>query len=342
MVVGELRSDIFLYAGGNITYFSYSQWGAYPAAGELAGVTYFDHIIANSKLFAFDTAVYISPVRSTGIDSPFYGIFEANHTDYGQTASFYVRSGRTAAACEADTWHAATAGTYVTGLGNYKYVQYKINLATGDIIVSPVVNSVKINWGTNSAINEASMQGIWWGDYYLLGYAEGGEKQNNAVLAYNYKNGQWTKFSGWHVNRWCRFLDTLYFADSRSGKIYRAWVGNNDAGETITAYVKLKANNFGAPYAKKNMRFLYVTTLTSPDTSDLYVYYTADDKALTGFDTIPLYDAYGRTRRISRLEINKDFYFFEVEFYHDALDQTFKIYDYQFGITAGKPLKDEW
>jgi len=177
----------------------------------------------------YDTAVYISLVYSTGIDSPFYGIFEADYSANGQTASFYVRSGRTAAACEADTWHAATAGTYVTGLGNYKYVQYKINLATGDTTVSPVVNSVKINWGMNSAINEATMQGVWWGDYYLLGYAEGGEKQNNAVLAYNYKNGQWTKFSGWHVNRWCIFLDQLYFADSRDGRIYRAWVGNNDA-----------------------------------------------------------------------------------------------------------------
>jgi hypothetical protein len=285
------------------------------------------------KLYT-NASSYISPVHNTGIDSPFYGLFESDYITNNQTINFYLRSGTSEANCISSDWNTATIGNYVLGLNNYQYMQYKINLSTSDTTISPIVNSIKINWGTNSAINQASLQGIWWDDYYLLAGAEDGSTYNNVVYAYNIKNQQWVKFVGWYVNRWTRFLDTLRFGDSRNGQIYHAWIGYNDNGEAIVSQYKTKSFNFGAPYTKKELRSIYTTTATGEDTSDLYVYCYVDNQELATVNTIPLYAGEDIIRRINRIEISPEFYYLGIMFYHDDLDIGFKLYDYQFGIKA--------
>jgi hypothetical protein len=321
---GSAKSPVFT-ATNSITFYSY--------------LYYYYYLYQYQRTCIIDAvrpteSTYISPVHDTGIDSPYYGLFESDYTTNNQTVDFYVRSGITSATCEAASWNTATIGNYISGLNNYKFVQYKIDLATSDISISPVVNSLKINWGTNSAINQASLQGIWWDDYYLLAGAEDGSTYNNVVYAYNIKNQQWVKFVGWYVNRWTRFLDTLRFGDSRNGQIYRAWIGYNDNGEAIVSQYKTKSFNFGAPYTKKELRSIYTTTATGEDTSDLYVYCYVDNQELATVNTIPLYAGEDIIRRINRIEISPEFYYLGIMFYHNDLDVGFKLYDYQFGIKA--------
>lgn len=284
-----------------------------------------------------DTATYVSAVHNTSLDSPYYGIFEADYDAKGQTITFSIRTDTDGLGMEERTWYSVTDGVNITA-PDRRYNQFRIEMSTGDTSVSPTVNSVKINYGVNTEINEASLQGICWDDYYLLVGAEDGSTYNNVVYAWNYKNGEWTKFKGWNVNRWITFRNNLYFGSSTEAKIYQAWVGKNDDGETITAHWTSKAYNFGLPYQRKRLRHICMTIATGYDEKNLDIYYTTDDVESSRVDTISLYSAV-RKRKMKILSIDKSGYYHKIRFEQADKDISFKMYEFLLGVIPSTKLK---
>ena len=293
--------------------------------------------------FRPESATYVSKVFDTSSSNTKYlNAPTMNYTANGGTVVFYIRS---------DTDNISWNDTYTPwiriengvepNITVKRYLQWQCQMASDLTATLPILYDVTINW-SGSVVSEASLQGIYWDDYYLLSGTTSSSAKNNFILARNVQNNQYTQFSGWNVRRWTEFRDDLWFGSSlNDGGIYKAWVGYNDNGDSIVSYYKTKTTDFGANYDNKQMKNLYTTIGANRDTSNIEVYWTIDDVVSTIYDTIPLYSAV-RNKIMKRIEHPFSFYFMNVEFYHDTIDQNFKIFKYQYAIKSNYKLKDIW
>lgn len=206
----------------------------------------------------YDTATYTSVVHNAGINSPIYDIFETDYNANGQTTSFYVRSGITEANCRSDTWYQAINGYATTGLGNYQFTQFKVNMSTGDITISPIVNAVKQNYSGNTTVIDAPQAGIWYKNRYWISSASQAHSYNDEFLLKD-RNGAWTRYvykdskGDWAANCFTLYQDRFLCGDSRYAIIWELETGNNDNGDIIPFYYYTKPLNFGLAGYRKNI-----------------------------------------------------------------------------------------
>ena len=322
-----------------------------------------------------ETAVYAVKIHCPDRYFPSTFVFTATDSSAGGTITYFYATGDTSSMLDTATLTLIDSGTTVTTndtwvllvaylcsdltaslpiiynlnitfnavtyVPNERYVQWRGDMTVGNKNVSPEIDNVTIHY-SNKQVAECSMQGIWYDDYVLFALAPADTYVNTALIAWNYKNQQWTQFTNWKVRRFTIFKGYLVFGSAlNDGKIYHAWVGFNDNGDTIISSFYTKAFSFGVPYQKKKFRFLYTTAQTSDDTHSIRINGFADDARLTNYDTIPLYGT--RHRKIHRGDFGgADFYYLQLQFYHDKLGEDFRIWDYQFGIESEWTLKDSW
>ena len=209
----------------------------------------------------YDTATYTSIVHNTGINTPYYSIFESDYATNGQTVSFYVRSGKTSAECSADTWYSATNGNVVSGLSNRQYCQFKIDMSTSDVAVSPKVDAVRINWTGSDKTVETPMAGIWYQNRYWLSVATQTNPYNDEIPVLDRYN-MWTRYTDLYISVWTVYQDKLLGGDSRKAVIWQLETGDNDDGDSITSYWTF------APIIKPINYFKYTNQVFSTTTGE--------------------------------------------------------------------------
>lgn len=114
---------------------------------------------------------------------------------------------------------------------------------------------------------------------YFLALPVNGSTYNNEVWVYYPATDGWTIISGWYVGTWSKYTisgqERLYFGDSRTGIVYRAWTGTSDAGSDI-AYTEItRGYNMGFPYQYKFGGNLEIRAESGGGTAS--VYYNMDD-----------------------------------------------------------------
>lgn len=118
--------------------------------------------------------------------------------------------------------------------------------------------------GWNEGSSPAPVAWIWNRRYWLsitTNTATG--NYLDTVLIYQ-RNKTWSMLKGLNAASFARWRDGLYYGDSTgNGKVYQFDTGTNDNGNAITAVVKTKSYDLGAPYREKDVRKMYVGYLGS-------------------------------------------------------------------------------
>ena len=124
---------------------------------------------------------YISQVINTPNASTYDKIYWNETLAAGEDATFAIRSGSTAAACQAAGWSAefsTPGGSDISAVAANSFTQYRITLSTGNIDTTPEINTtggytVKLSYNTVGAAAEAAVALHWrtgWLDFGLPGY----------------------------------------------------------------------------------------------------------------------------------------------------------------------------
>ena len=97
----------------------------------------------------YTSGTYVSAAHNSGVDTPYYGIFEADYNTNGQNITFDVRTADPKEKLSSARWYRAYNGHKIYGLPDKKWVQFRCQMATDNPSVSPVVNSVTVNYATS-------------------------------------------------------------------------------------------------------------------------------------------------------------------------------------------------
>ncbi|HLP07945.1 MAG TPA: hypothetical protein VK178_07250 [Opitutaceae bacterium] len=88
------------------------------------------------------------------------------------------------------------------GVAQLSRLQNDAPVSPADFVSAPIeATMARINWSAARRTACASL----WREYYLLAVPLDGAQQNNTVLAYNTRTGQWSgEWTGWAPTAWCR------------------------------------------------------------------------------------------------------------------------------------------
>lgn len=81
---------------------------------------------------------------------------------------------------------------------------------------------------------------------------------NDTVLLFDLETKAIFPITGWHVNCWMEYEGDLYFGSSIGPFVYKAFDGNDDAGNLIPFTYTSRIESFGNPSIYKNAHMLYV------------------------------------------------------------------------------------
>jgi hypothetical protein len=166
---------------------------------------------------------------------------EATYSTNAGTIRFYYRTASTLGAVSAATWVAIASGSDIIAPTTNTFVQFKIELASGDATREPFVDDVTINWvaGIAGAVQSTQLiHGISWDGRYWWTGAEGGQTNNNVIVVRGRRayDSPWFLKRGWNILSFLVFNDAIYGGSSLDGKIYRLDYGLSLAGAAMDTY----------------------------------------------------------------------------------------------------------
>ena len=214
-----------------------------------------------------------------------WSTFDIDNTLNGQTITYSIRYASSTANVNAKGWSSITPGSIIQASTD-TYIQWKADFATGDVGVTPLLNSAIINW------------------------SEGGVVQSR-LFAFPYKNHMWLGASTTTTNAyndmtfvkskspletWAIYniplasmakLNNVFLGGiANTGKIVRLDYGNKDISTAINSYWTSRDEIYGYPiyYKKINEAVLdyekgvntALTVSASPDNGDTYTNRTID------------------------------------------------------------------
>ncbi len=96
---------------------------------------------------------------------------------------------------------------------------------------------------------------IYFDNKYFISLPTDSSTYNNVVWVYYPATQGWTVITGWNVADWSVYKvggeERLYYADSNTGKIYRAWYGYDDDGSAFETTEETREEDFGMPLRDK-------------------------------------------------------------------------------------------
>jgi len=144
-------------------------------------------------------------------------------------------AGKTAVQGADDVYFLAYDG--VRGL--FRTQQDKLQATQAQPLSFPIKEEVEsLNWAhVNSATNQAC--GVWFNNKYLIAVPVDSSTFNNEVWVYYPAQQGWMVITGWNVGAWATINyngeERLYYIDSTTDRIHRAFSGYNDSLRTFTA-----------------------------------------------------------------------------------------------------------
>ena len=156
---GSLISLPFLCSGGNLTF----NWRLNRIDNYYARY-YIDFLQGGkAEYYTYTTSTYVSPVRDTGFSSPRWKLFSADYTTNGQTVNFSARSADSPGGITSATWYSVTNNSDMSNVPRKRHIQWKIEMSTSSVSISPLINSVNIQWWTNTepALSWSNVSSYW-------------------------------------------------------------------------------------------------------------------------------------------------------------------------------------
>jgi len=160
---GSLVSLPLLCSGGNFVFY----WRAVcysPYSGAYYNRFTIDFSTgAKAEYYPYTTASYISPAHDTGYVSPRWKLFYADYTSMGQTVNFSARTADDTAGIINASWYSITNNSDMANLPRKRVIQWKIEALTSDVSNSPRIDSVNVQWWTNSepVLSWANTSNYW-------------------------------------------------------------------------------------------------------------------------------------------------------------------------------------
>ena len=123
--------------------------------------------------------------------------------------------------------------------GLFRTVQDKLQATQAQPLSFLLKDEVEsLNWAhVNSATNQAC--GVWFDNKYFIAVPVDSSAFNNEVWIYYPSQQAWVVVTGWNVGSWATInyngAERLYYIDSTTDRVHRAWTAYNDSLRTFTA-----------------------------------------------------------------------------------------------------------
>lgn len=183
---------------------------------------------------------YISAIHNTGGGIFAWGPFEAERSLAAQTINFYYRTATTSPGISGATWHLIVPGGVLSDPVANQFVQFKIEILSGDSTHLPSVTSVTVNWVVGTGVQPQTLQNVastYWRNRYWLSAAGPSATANDTILIRGKKTfGNPWMLKDWNLLSYTRFQDSLYAGSSLDGSIYQLDTGYSKAGSAMDSY----------------------------------------------------------------------------------------------------------
>lgn len=228
----------------------------YMAVYNLSGVfgdIYFDNIYSYQYP---STGTFTSEI-STHTDLTLWKTFDVEETLSGQSIAYSVRTATSVATIGSVAYASITPGATVSTITANKYAQWKATFTTTDNSVTPLLNSVTLNWqegdSSSSRVTSVNHNNRMW----MSGSSTPANAFNDIVLVKTKTPLEnWVKFD-LQIAAMSKWNNNLYGTSAVDGKIYRLDHGTSDNGSAINAYWSWKDEHFNTLAYKKTLTELY-------------------------------------------------------------------------------------
>lgn len=270
-----LKSDAFIYNGGNITFYTASD----RSLGPNYSIIFIDDVTDGKS--SITNGFYLSAVRNAPLLTT-WDTFSAGYQTYGETVSFFMRSSTNSFTVSSSTplWQSATAGAVVpVSTGTYFQVKSSFNF-TGAGTQTPELNDFTVNWFEGSATDQA--YSIYFDNAIWFSLAFGvGISSNNFVFKHDLINEGWTLYNfgagGFAIQN-----NRLYFGQVGGDNLFRYGDSTSDNGSSISAYWKSKDYPGADPFLQNN--YDQSDTIWAQNTNQsATVTYTVDTSSETSY-----------------------------------------------------------
>lgn len=144
----------------------------------------------------------------------------------------------------------------------------------------PLSYIIKDNVDSLNLAQIAKATAIFWDNKYLISVPVNGSSYNNQVWIYYPATQSWRIRDGWNVGQFTTIRingeNRLYYINSNTSKIHRAFFGTDDDGTAITSTLISREEDFKAPQQYKCGGELEIEVQTVSDTATLSVYVSLD------------------------------------------------------------------
>jgi hypothetical protein len=132
---------------------------------------------------------------------------------------------------------------------------------------------------------------VYFDNKYFIALPTGSSSYNNQVWIYYPATQGWTVITGWNVGAWAKVSfsgeERLYYIDSATDKVYRAWYGYSDNSTAINYQEEGRKEDLGQPLVKKVGGEVKVKAQATGN-YDIAVYASFDDQDYTSLGTFNL------------------------------------------------------
>lgn len=282
------------------------------------------------------TGYYISEIHDTGIDNGTINSIIAESYTKRANSYHYIRSSDTMAGIVSKSWTSVTPNSSISET-IYKYLQYKIELATytlTDINDPSYVDSILVNYSSLSGSKRLST--MFYDGRLWSGVSISSTTCLDKTLVLD-RNNAWTKFSFTQPVMNYLNLNGTPFMGSNDGYIYRLDTQDSDDGSAINAYVLTKSYDITNIFIQKSMINLYLTALQSGNWNLSLDYYL--DKILTPTET---FDINLNTAELINYKIplitRPRFYTIQFKLYNSNANEPFDFHSL-YSVMEGYPLE---
>ena len=185
-------------------------------------------------------SVYISAIHNTGGNIFSWGPFESVSLLAGKTIFYYYRTATTSGGIPAASWRLIVPGGVLSDPVANQFVQFRIDIQSGEAGFLPIVPSVTINWVEGTAGQQQTLQNVAsfvWRNRYYLSAAGPGATSNNTVLVRGKKTfGSPWMLKDWDILSFTRYQDSFYGGWSGDGSIVKLDTGYSRNGNPMDSY----------------------------------------------------------------------------------------------------------
>ena len=133
---------------------------------------------------------------------------------------------------------------------------------------------------------------VYFDNKYFIALPVDSSSYNNEVWVYYPVSKSWMVITGWNVGAWAKLTvdgeERLYFIDSTTGHVYRAWYGNDNNGTAITATFRGREEDMAQPLNYKNGGEIEIATLVAGSGNTLSVNIALDGGGFQALGEIDL------------------------------------------------------